>query len=317
MRIIPWLVRVKIASLAPLILVSAILLSGCVGSGAEPQEGSQSPAPSVAPPGGFDENTGAVRGLVTDPELVPLVDVEVALIEAELQTRTALDGSFSFGMVPPGEYTLAAAKLGYEANSKRVSVRAGEETSGISIVLAPLPVVEAHIVQYQFKGFIACSVGYAGILSEECGEGLQTDFGTYGKNPNNKIDWKFNISTIENLETIFLELDWKPASAAAQQLAFNVAHGFKCTPGCGAVKTFCGAFQNYGRPVQKCAIEGSGLGIKDPEKQLPFDITARAWAAPVEETEFPNIVVEQPFEMYRTEFFGEPMPEGYSQIRDK
>jgi hypothetical protein len=71
---------------------------------------------------------------------------------------------------------------------------------------------------------------------------------------------------------------------------------------------------NNGPPVQRCQIDD--LKIKDPATQLPWDMTARAWGAPVAATEVPNIVLEQSFTMYRTEFFGLPMPEGFSAIAD-
>jgi len=46
-------------------------------------------------------------------------------------------------------------------------------------------------------------------------------------------------------------------------------------------------------------------------------MTARAWGAQVGATELPNIVLEQRFKMYRTEFYGDSMPDGYSAIRDQ
>jgi TonB-dependent receptor-like protein/carboxypeptidase family protein len=59
--------------------------------------------------------SGAVRGTVTDKDFgTPLPQVRVTLIEAFLATQTAADGSFLFERVPPGTYTLAFTKDGYQ-----------------------------------------------------------------------------------------------------------------------------------------------------------------------------------------------------------
>ncbi|HLE47248.1 MAG TPA: carboxypeptidase-like regulatory domain-containing protein, partial [Candidatus Thermoplasmatota archaeon] len=270
--------------------------------------------PSGAGPATFDDTTGAVTGVVTDDELTPLPDAELLLRPADMTMRSAPDGSFAFSNVPPGRQTLLAVKLGHGAVSVDVEVRAGEETSGVTVVLPPLPTVQPRQVTIQFTGFITCSVGHAGVLSEECGEGLQTPVGTYGKNPRNNIDWKFNVSDVEDLENVFVELDWEPASAAAQQLGLNVAQGFTCTPSCEAEETYCSAFDVYGRPVVSCDMS---LGrLEETKAEAPWDITARAWAAPVDVTETPNVVFEQPFTMYRSDFWVEPKPDSFSAVKD-
>ncbi|MBI2078709.1 MAG: carboxypeptidase regulatory-like domain-containing protein [Euryarchaeota archaeon] len=285
--------------------------SGCVGEGGGEEA---SPRPSGAGPATFDESTGAVTGVVTDDEFAPLADAELLLRPADMTARSAPDGTFAFSNVPPGKHTLLAGRLGYESFSLDVEVRAGEETAGVTVVLPPLPTVQPRQVTSQFTGFITCSVGHAGVLSEECGEGLQTSIGTFGKNPRNNIDWKFNITEFEDLENVFVELDWEPASAAAQKLALNVGQGFTCIPSCSSKVTYCGAFSNYGRPVVSCNMTIEKL--EETKAKAPWDITARAWAAPVGVTETPNIVLEQSFTMYRTDFWVEPKPDAFSAVRD-
>lgn len=298
------------------------LFSGCVGSndGApDAAPGDESP-PAVADPGEYDDATGALSGIVTDTELVPLGGATLTLQEASVETESAQDGSFSFSRVPPGSYALLAVKLGYTSSGQRVTVEAGREATGVKVTLDPLPVVEPYSLVSFFTGYVVCSIGQGGVgYSEECGEGLQTDYGTYGKNPNNKIDWKFNITTVENLETVYLEMDWKPASAAASKLAFHVAHGFVCTPSCGSKITYCSVGTNQGPPVLHCEIEGDTLRsqIKNPEKDLPWDITARVWASTKPATEGPTIVLDQAVQMYRTEFYGTPMPDLYTAVADR
>jgi hypothetical protein len=302
--------------LVTLLLIAA--LSGCVASSGDPGL-SVSDAPGSAEPVEFDDETGALSGIVTDVELSPLAGATLSFIGTELIASSAADGTFSFSNVAPGEYTLAAAKLGYEAAAKHVTIVAGSELSDVRLVLAPIAVVEPRVDVFFFKGYITCTIGHAAFLSEECGQGVVTDVGTLGANPNNKIDWKFNITQVDELQDVLVELDWNPGSAAASKLTLYVAHKFACNPNCGVAKEggkiYCGT-GNFGPPVMRCAMQGSDYSVKDPAKDLPWDMTARAWGAQVAATEVPNIVLEQSFTMYRSEFFGEAMADGYSAVAD-
>jgi carboxypeptidase family protein len=301
--------------LVALAILCSTVISGCIAESATPGLGTTAqPTLSAAPPGAFDDTTGAVTGLVVNEELQPIPTAEVALADTEFRTRAALDGSFSFSHVPPGEYLLQSGALGYTSAAQVLSVGVGEVTTA-RVQLAALPVFQPRVDLYVFEGYITCTVGMFGVLSEECGQGLQTDVGTYGTNPNNKIDWKWNVTDVKNLETMVIEMDWEPGSAAAAQLTLYVAHGFRCTPSCTAEggEEYCDT-DNHGPPVQVCRIDD--LKINNADTDLPWDMTSRAWGAPVEATEVPNIVLEQAFTMYRTEFFGMPMESGYSAIPD-
>lgn len=186
----------------------------------------------------------------------------------------------------------------------------------MQIQLEPIAVLESRMELYIFEGYITCTIGAFGALSEECGQGLQTPVGTYGTNPNNKIDWKFNY-TQEQVDAGFVgtlvEMDWTPGSAAATQLTLFVANKFSCIPECNADgPEYCDGTDNHGPPPQRCYIDD----LKMQEDEMPWDMTARAWGAPVEATEVPNVVLEQKFTMYRTDFYGEMGAEDYSAIPD-
>src|SRR6185503_11328191 len=90
--------------------------SGCISAPASaPSDAGASgaPAESVAPPGQFDESTGAISGIVTDPELVPIAGATLGIQPGEETAMSALDGSFSFSRLAPGDYALLAGALGY------------------------------------------------------------------------------------------------------------------------------------------------------------------------------------------------------------
>jgi len=295
--------------------VLLLAIAGCTQSG----DGDRQQVPTdglSAPDAEFDQNTGAIRGTVIGSDFLPIVGAQVGLQGRGDVHTTAADGTFTFSRLEPGNYVVLVTKLQYEAASLATAVDANRATE-IEISLEPIPVVEPFWEVSQFTGFITCSVGYALVLSEECGAGAGTPAGRFGTDPNNKIDWTFNVeNTLEfpQLQTMYLELDWRPASAAASQLGFHVAHGFVCEPSCEEDTNFCDVFENYGTPVQTCTVNVDQLGIDDPAAQLPYDITARAWAAPSGETESPNVVFQQPFTMYRTDFYSQGVPQGYSAV---
>lgn len=297
--------------LVPAVL-SLILLAGCTGAGSKGASVSQ--APLTAPDAEFDETTGAVSGFVLSSEFDPLVAADVGIPDLAVATKTATNGGFSFSRLAPGTYVVQATALGYVPGQTAVTIEAGQSTEGVEVRLEPIAVGRPRAHVEQFTGLITCSVGTVGVLSEECGAGVGTPVGRYGTNVRNKIDWKVDVASFDGLKEIYFELDWVPASAAASMLGFNVAHGFVCEPSCEAKKTFCDVSANYGPPVQDCHIVTEKITIADPAKDLPYDITARAWAAPTEATEQPTLVFEQPFTMYRTDFYDMAKPADYTAI---
>lgn len=282
-----------------LFAVAAAALAGCVGGG----------------PGGGKSNPNVgplhldIDGAVTDTEARPLEGVQLGLRGTDHTTSTDSSGHFGFGDLAPGTYTLDAAKLDFNPTAREVEVKEGH-TTVVDLQLEHLRVFGAYKFIDQFRGFITCSVGTEVLLSEECGQGLQTPVGNYGRDPNNNIDWKFNLTDFDHLAVVYLELHWTPVSAAAHQLGFNVAHNFTCTPDCAGDPTYCDVFKNYGESPQHCSLTAKQLDVKDPTK--PFAITGRAWAAPSKLTEGSNVVTQQAFMMYRTDFHGMNPPAGYS-----
>ena len=57
---------------------------------------------------------GSIRGSVRDADFsMPLVSAQVSIAETGEKCATTEDGTFVFGKVPPGSYTLVMAKDGY------------------------------------------------------------------------------------------------------------------------------------------------------------------------------------------------------------
>jgi len=57
---------------------------------------------------------GSIVGVVADEDRVPLADVEIELVGADLAGTTTAKGGFIFGPLPMGAYVMRVRKLGYE-----------------------------------------------------------------------------------------------------------------------------------------------------------------------------------------------------------
>lgn len=126
-------------------------LAGCLGGGDATTAG------DPAGPVEFSENTGAVQGVVLDPEQVPIAGVQVGLADTERTATTDGDGTFTLSNVEPGTHTIYAQKLGFESVGKRIDVVAGDAIT-VELVLAPIPVAEPYQVQFIQDGLFGCGV---------------------------------------------------------------------------------------------------------------------------------------------------------------
>lgn len=86
---------------------------------------------AIAVPGTVAAQTakGAVYGTVTGPAGGVLEDVRISVEGINLETNTALDGSYRLGSVPAGEQTLVFSYLGLQTATAVVTVVAGDEVA--------------------------------------------------------------------------------------------------------------------------------------------------------------------------------------------
>jgi len=89
---------------------------------------------------------GRVQGTVTDSntgETIP--GVNIALLETQQGAATDADGGFRITGVSPGDYTLRATFVGYQARERSITVSAGETTT-VNIQLTPSEVGLEEVV---------------------------------------------------------------------------------------------------------------------------------------------------------------------------
>lgn len=138
------------------LLMLGIGLAGCLGGGDD--GGSQGTDPDQPQ---FSEDTGAVSGLVTTDDFLPIQGALVAILgaDADLETTTSDSGAFVLSNVPPGTHTLAVQKLGFESAAQSVQVAAGEEVE-VEIQLNSVAVEEPWIESLPHTGYMETGIGF-------------------------------------------------------------------------------------------------------------------------------------------------------------
>lgn len=100
------------------------VFAGCASAGSEATATSVPPAPAPKP----QVDMGSIVGMVTDEELRPLPRADVGLVGGTATLETDAGGRYTFNDVAPGSYGLAVQALGYESQTRKVSVVAGAVT---------------------------------------------------------------------------------------------------------------------------------------------------------------------------------------------
>ncbi len=83
---------------------------------------------------GADENTGAIRGVVTTTDAKPATDVSVIIKTLRKSAETNENGQFIFRNLQPGTYNVEVSLIGYETQNQEVVV-AANKTVHINIQL--------------------------------------------------------------------------------------------------------------------------------------------------------------------------------------
>lgn len=152
------------------LLAILLLLAGCAG--AKPAGGPVGGATEGDPekPAEFFDHEGAIRGRVTDDELLPVWNATVRLIGGERAAVTDEEGRFLFNHVPFGTYSLIASAEDHEPRGLGLTVDASREFEAhITMPRSPTFVDEKFSHMKPWTGYIACSVGLSGVtMPDEC-----------------------------------------------------------------------------------------------------------------------------------------------------
>jgi hypothetical protein len=161
----------------------------------------------------FDDSTGYISGAVTDDQLAPLASVTVGIGGTEPQL-TAVDGSFMFRYLAPGEYVVVATLDGYTAASRQVAVQAGA-TETVLLQLVPLASDAAYHETQKKDGLLGCSATIEGtfVYYLNC-EALYIA----GQHGLDRHILGFQVGSVEGVSGWWAETVWLPSQTFARAL---------------------------------------------------------------------------------------------------
>lgn len=274
-------------------LMIAVALAGCA-SGDSGDDGIN-----------LDDDTGdsgtTLQVLVTDDTLTPLAGATVQVRDTGAQKLTDSEGVAKFSLNESGAYTVDAQKLGFASQSKRVDV-AADQTANLDFALDPIQVVEAYHETLIYDGFMACGGGLVLIaLTTGCNDA------------NHRVFFDTNVTT--DIQTIIGEMVWQQTSSfSAEQLRMTMGINEDCSE-------FCEYEEQYGDEQGPSPIylreDASFAGITENEEEDLIPVRQRAWTPFSSDGAVPVIlVVQQPFQLHTTVFYGEEAQDGFSALPD-
>jgi hypothetical protein len=285
------------ASLPMRLLVAAglaALLAGCQA---------EAPPPAEAVPDG--SGRVVLAGVVVDAALRPLAGALVDVTDAGANVTTGADGSFLVP-VPAGAHVLEVSHPGFATLRQEVQV---PETGlrGLTLRLGLPASAAPYATLAKYDGFVACSLGVSVVFSEECGEGVGTPLGRFGKQPNNAIRHDFQADS-PSLKTLVVEQAWEPTSEAGREMLVLLNTGWACEPACAGDAVGAGSMQGPSPLLMRADEADLAPHLEDPAEVFTAYTLARNDPAQA------NVLLNQPFQLFVSMFYREAAPEGHSFV---
>lgn len=202
---------------AALAMLAALVLAGCSDSSPE-LDASDFDDLGVAP----TATTGILVGVVVDEAIRPLAEAQVTATGPDGKQRTGNTddaGRFAFEDLAPGVYILSATRLNYQSAQTSTNVEAGVANPPVvRIQLARLFDQQAFVEQFQFDGFLSCSISFPigttcvndyTRLVPQCNGGCLKDY-ELSKTAGNKREYVYTINA--GWQSIIFETTWDRTS---------------------------------------------------------------------------------------------------------
>lgn len=298
--------------------IFSAFLAGCVGGDGAPKKTETSGA-TVDAGGGSEGETGVIRGMVLNDEKQPLADASVAILKSKVAGKTDALGGYAFLNLAPGDYEVAASKLGFDGVVTPAKVVAGT-TTYVNFTLPTLAV--SNVAYPQFSSHKAklqcmlktavwvssCSYPYTAVYLTAHEHGV--NLSQYNAPPDimdNK--WRYNFSVSKGATWIVSEMVWKAQSDVAKELNLRL-----CTPVYDAVLDDC--------VRQYAAVAGPSPVVKTWEvTNAVLPKTAKGiWVMSAVWPTFPSataatqngVFLDQTIEMFNTVWYNGDPPEEWS-----
>lgn len=298
--------QVRFSFLAALLL-TATALAGCSG-------GDAGGADATGPPAD-DQTTGTVEGIVVDAELLNVAGAAVAIPPAGVETTTGDDGRFLLEGVSAGSHTLFVNKLGYEAETKRIDVVAGQTTE-VEVTLTAIAVQDPYADVVPFAGYFECSMAAADVLWTGCG------YVAHGTVFPDDVTTGFYTKESGG-QQILHELTWESTSlATGKNLDFSVisqdrdgcqwyANHFGPSP----LSILVDVGEKFSNPESPYPTGGCGDNVVD-EEDTALGVLVLSSPTYANDVALAGLTIQQSFEGYVTVFYHQDMPAGYSALPD-
>ena len=273
------------------------------------------------------ESTGAIRGVVVNEAIEPVLDATIAISGmAAATTTTDEQGRFTFSALEPGTYFLEVSHPLHTGVQQSVDVVAGvEQPPIVKVQIQRLYSGDPYLVTVQNDGFFTCSQagtivwGYTSSPCHSIGWGTNIDLcDDYGA----CLDQKrvFHAEVDAGWQTMVYEMEWEPtAQGTSQRKGMSVStyhpernknHWF-ASVSAEAPMLFA---INTGE-MHPTAQEGDG-----PMGPVPAEgMTDMSMYMSVREPEpctgvvyCPGFAVDQTFQSWLSQAYYLPLPEGWS-----
>lgn len=198
-------------TLAVLVLLIGPFLAGCVDSGSP-----QAASPTVTPEPKF----GAIAGVVVDEEFQPIHGAQVFVVEAAVETRTAVDGTFILSDIEAGPVTVRAFDDRHTPAETRIDVPA-DGTAEVELRMSVLPDFAPYNLTEIFDGKFDCAHEVP-IWTGDC----MILYTTYvGNDPVTEETHEFLTSIGPRWQTVVLEMTWdEPATNQLDGMRLYLEH---------------------------------------------------------------------------------------------
>lgn len=283
-----------------MVALLCLLVAGCAATPAEQttDEGEDIPVEVSA-------TTGAIRGVVVDEAIRPILGVQVGLVNDGRQVNTTEAGTFSFSNLQPGTYLLEAKKFGYSSARQSVEVVAGDANPpSTKIQLIQDPSQVAFVSAQTFTGYIMCTTSFVATCGAPNVVSNVLLCPVFNVCLGNVTDDRFGFDLFYEANASFIqsELVWRSTQPLSTQLSLQM----ETIVGCEAdyyERTVAGdsPIINFANQTEIAAAEiGGACSI------FHSIFSGDSFGTPV------GVTVQQQFEVFSHSFYGFLPPEGWT-----
>lgn len=207
-----------------LVFVAAFLVAGCA-SDPSPAQDVEDAGEDIAVT--VSATTGAIRGVVVDEAIRPLVNaaVKVNTANGPLTANTTESGAFAFSQLEPGTYFVEASKFGFNGVQQSVDVVAGDaEPPVVRMLLTTNPAEVAYVSAQQASGFILCTTSVVAVCGapEVVNELIVCDIFQVCLGPLTPDRFGFYLYYEPNATMVQAEMLWDSTQTLSTQLSLSM-----------------------------------------------------------------------------------------------